>query len=168
MTCCSSTSVRSWTFPSGSGPIPYVPDFTARPRRLGLLKIPVGVGVLLPQLRRWDGPSPSTRARPGPPSRLLTSETWDRWLTAYHDARPTLLPDVEALLMRRKEESGSRLLPLPDRPLLPARRTHPPPLEGLRRRRGCLGGDSRVLRTACGNAANGWRLPTAELSFTCP
>ena len=84
------------------------------------LAIPVCAGVLLPQLGPRSRRSPSTRARPAPPSRCCRSRR-GRPCSTRNPAFAATAPDVEAVIVRRTARR-QRVLRRPHRCLLRARR----------------------------------------------
>ena len=110
-------------------------------------------------------PSPA-----GATESLLPLEAWQD-VVAANPVMTDLVPDVEALLVQRARP-GLRVLPGPDRRLLRAGRPGAHALEGLRRRRGGVGGHRRLLRRRPrpqppGRERGGGRGPVTDLVFDC-
>ena len=129
------------------------PDFAARARALGGAADPGQRRVLLPELR--DGAGRRVLSEPGRGHRVV-ARPGD---LGRGGRRPTpswrsLIPDVEAFLVRtdQRGEAKRRVLPRTDRRLLRARRPAPPAVARLRRRQGGARGARRVLRRGAAKA----------------
>ena len=111
------------------------PDFELSPGQWDSLQIPVGVAFFFLNSTTervaafYPGPAGATES-------LLSLDTWDE-VVAANPGLATLLPDVEAFLVRSdRTGGGAGVLPGADRRLLRAGRPAPPAVAGLRRRRG--------------------------------
>ena len=133
------------------------PGFALVRRAVGRAAGPGRHGVLPRQLgARRRGRRAATRARRGRPRASSPLEAWADGVGGRPRSPRLLEPDVEALLVRRGDAGRGgrrRGAARAGRRLLPAGRPGAPALEGLRRRRGGVGGDRRVLRRRCGSGA---------------
>src|SRR4029453_1448035 len=155
--------------PGGARPVPARPGLPAGRGPLGRPPDPGAGRLLLRQLRPWAGgrllPEPGRGHRVAAVAGGVGRRGRGQ---PFHD-RPHPRRRGPAGPAGRR---GLRVLPGPDRRLLRAGRAGPDALEGLRRRRGGVGGDRRLLRRrpraqpgGCSGGREGGGGPVTDLFF---